>query len=66
LDEGDFFFGEGGETVAELLDHGGGVVAVVDWVGEPGDAEFEFALGGFDVEGVGGIPGVDGVACVFC
>lgn len=36
---------------------------VVDGVREPRDAEFEFALRGFDVERVGGIPGVDGVAC---
>lgn len=35
----------------------------VDGVGEPGDAKFEFALGGFDIEGVSGVPGVDGVAC---
>lgn len=63
LNESDFFRGECWETVAKLRDHGGGVVTVVNGVGEPGDAEFEFTLSGFDVEGVGRVPGVDAVTC---
>lgn len=62
LHERELFGREGGEAVPELRDHGCGVVAVVDGVCEPGDAEFEFALRGFDVERVGGVPGVDAVA----
>ena len=37
-------------------------MAVVDGIGEPGNGEFEFAFGGFDVEGVSGVPGVGGIA----
>lgn len=40
-------------------------MAVVDRVGEPGNAEFEFALCGFDVEGVFFVPGIDSVTCFF-
>ena len=63
--ESGFFGGEGWETVSELLHHGGGIVAEVDGVCEPGDAEFKFSFGGFNVEGIGGIPRVDGVTCLF-
>jgi len=49
FDQSNFFRSEGRETVTELLAHGGGVVTVVDGVGEPGDAEFEFAFCGFDI-----------------
>ena len=50
-----------GKTVTELCDHGLGVAAKVDGVGEPGDGEFELAFAGFDVFGVGGVPRFDPV-----
>lgn len=49
MDERKFRGTEGEEASAELLAYGGGVGAVVDRVGEPGDGEFEAALGGGDV-----------------
>jgi len=45
-----------------LLDHGGRVTPEIDGVGEPGDGEFEFALGGRDIERGVGVIGVDGVS----
>lgn len=49
LHQGEFGGREFREARAELGEHGGWVVAVVDGVCEPGDAEFEFAFCGFDV-----------------
>jgi hypothetical protein len=36
----------------------------VDGVCEPGDGELEFALCGFDVQGVFWVPGVDGITYI--
>lgn len=54
-----FVVGESRETVAELGAHGIGIFAMVDGVCEPGNAEFQFAFGSFDVLGIGSIPGVN-------
>lgn len=53
----------GREPVAQLRDHASGIDAVVDWIGEPGDGEFEFACRGFHVFGVLGVPGFGPIAC---
>ena len=50
LEEGRLLLGEVGETVAELLAHGGGVVTgEVDGVGVPGDGELVLTLSGLNV-----------------
>lgn len=58
MDERTFRGTERGEAGAELLAHGGGVGAVVDGVGEPGDGGFEAALGGGAVVRGGCVKGV--------
>lgn len=60
--EGQLGGSESREPGAELGAHAGRVVAVVYGVGEPGDAEFEFAFAGGGVEGVGGVEGFGPVA----
>lgn len=65
FDECSFFGREFWETIAELFAHGGGVVAKVDRVGEPGDCKFDFAVAGFNIFWVAGIPRVCSIAC-FC
>lgn len=59
--QGDFFICERGKTVAKLLSHGSRVFTKIDGIGEPGNTEFEFAFGGFDVLRIFWVPGVDSV-----
>jgi hypothetical protein len=61
FDKTNFFGCPFWETGSELFAHGGWIIAEVDGVGEPGDGEFEFAFGGFHVEGVVRVPRVDTV-----
>lgn len=63
LDESALGGCEGGEACAELGTHGGGVLAVVDGIGEPGDGEVEAAFAGGDVFWVEVVPGVCPIAC---
>ena len=54
--------GESWQTISKLLAHGGRVVTVVDGVTKPADGEFNLAVSGLMVSGVGGVPGEGGVA----
>ena len=56
VDEGDIFRGPGGQAVPQLFDHAVWVLAVIDGVSEPGDSELNFAIAGFDVRRVLGVP----------
>ena len=56
------FLREGGEPIAQLLDHAVRVLAKVHGVGKPADGELDLAVARLDVLGVLGIPGVGGVA----
>ncbi len=61
FNESGFFGSEGGETIAQLLNHRGGVMAEVDRVGEPRDGEFEFAFSSFDVAWICWVPRICGI-----
>lgn len=64
LNERGFLWCELGEAVAELLPHAVGVLAEVDWVGEPGDGEFKLAFAGFNVFRIFRVPGLGPVTCM--
>jgi hypothetical protein len=57
-----FFRRELGKAIAELFAHGGGVVAEVNGICEPGDGKFDFSIACFDVFWVIRIPRICSIA----
>lgn len=56
LHQSTLLLGEGGETIAELLEHGVGVFAKVDGISKPADGELNLAVAGLNISRVLGVP----------